>query len=315
MAITIRYLSSENTLASVNCLEDIPETAQFIWCDFNQPTEAENTFLKTRFNFNKLEIDDTVNGTPRAKYKAYNTYQYIVVHDVDTENFSAKALNIFIKSRLLITYHHQPFDILKKVETTFKTQTIRNVLPTYIFILVLDCLVDRYFEFVYAIEDKVYDFEDSENMNGSMKFAMDNVFKIRSELIKLKRVIYPMTELVNQLKECHQLLFDDKDKLYLQHIDDHMIKQQNILKICQEMTNEIKDNLTTYASYKMNRIMQVLTLVSVVFLPLTLITGIYGMNFINMPELKWQYGYYFVLVLMLCISIGCVIYFKKEKWF
>ncbi|TGQ04549.1 magnesium transporter CorA, partial [Mesorhizobium sp. M00.F.Ca.ET.217.01.1.1] len=100
-----------------------------------------------------------------------------------------------------------------------------------------------------------------------------------SELIKLKRVIYPMTELVNQLKESHQLLFDDKDKLYLQHIDDHMIKQQNILKICQEMTNEIKDNLTTYASYKMNRIMQVLTLVSVVFLPLTLITGIYGMNF------------------------------------
>src|SRR5699024_1177079 len=87
------------------------------------------------------------------------------------------------------------------------------------------------------------------------------------------------------------------------------------LKICQEMTNEIKDNLTSYASYKMNRIMQVLTLVSVVFLPLTLITGIYGMNFINMPELKWRYGYYFVLALMFCISIGCVIYFKKEKWF
>lgn len=124
-----------------------------------------------------------------------------------------------------------------------------------------------------------------------------------------------MTELVNQLKESHQLFLDDKSQLYLQHIDDHMIKQQNILKICQEMTNEIKDNLTSYASYKMNRIMQVLTLVSVVFLPLTLITGIYGMNFINMPELKWRYGYYFVLALMFCISIGCVIYFKKEKWF
>lgn len=315
MTITMRYLSSENKLTSANCLEDIPKTAQFIWCDFNQPTEVENTFLKTRFNFNKLEIDDTVNGTPRAKYKAYDTYQYIVVHDVKTGDFNAKALNIFIKDRLLITYHHQPFDILKKIETTIKTQMTNNILPTYIFIMVLDCLVDRYFDFVYAIEDKVYDFEDSENTKGSMKFEMDNVFKIRSELIKLKRVIYPMTELVSQLKESHQLFLDDKSQLYLQHIDDHMIKQQNILKICQEMTNEIKDNLTSYASYKMNRIMQVLTLVSVVFLPLTLITGIYGMNFINMPELKWQYGYYFVLALMFCISIGCVIYFKKEKWF
>ena len=232
-----------------------------------------------------------------------------------TEDFNAKALNIFIKDRLLITYHHQPFDILKKIETTIKTQMTNNILPTHIFILVLDCLVDGYFDFVYAIEDKVYEFEDSENTKGSMKFEMDNVFKIRSELIKLKRVIYPMTELVNQLKESHQLFLDDKSQLYLQHIDDHMIKQQNILKICQEMTNEIKDNLTSYASYKMNRIMQVLTLVSVVFLPLTLITGIYGMNFINMPELKWRYGYYFVLALMFCISIGCVIYFKKKNGF
>ncbi|MDN6842613.1 MAG: magnesium transporter CorA, partial [Staphylococcus equorum] len=83
----------------------------------------------------------------------------------------------------------------------------------------------------------------------------------------------------------------------------------------QEMTEEIRDNYSSYSYYKMNSIMQILTLVSVVFLPLTLITGIYGMNFSNMPELKWDYGYYIVLAIMLAISIGSIFYFKKEKWF
>lgn len=81
------------------------------------------------------------------------------------------------------------------------------------------------------------------------------------------------------------------------------------------MTTEIRDNYSSYTSFKMNSVMQILTLVSVIFLPLTLITGIYGMNFINMPELKWHYGYYIVLGIMLAISAGCIYYFKKEKWF
>ncbi|RIN35188.1 CorA family divalent cation transporter, partial [Staphylococcus succinus] len=95
----------------------------------------------------------------------------------------------------------------------------------------------------------------------------------------------------------------------------HMIKQVNILKMSQEMTNEIRDNYASYTSFKMNNIMQILTLVSVVFLPLTLITGIYGMNFAHMPELKWHYGYYIVLTIMLLISLVCIVYFKRKKWF
>lgn len=315
MTITIKYLSHENKLTPVDRLDDIPDTAQFVWCDLNQPTDAENNFLQTYFNFNKLEIDDTVNGTPRAKYKIYDSYQYIVIHGLNRKTFNTKALNLFIKDRLLITYHHQPFNVLKQVEENIKERTFGGLQLEEIVMSILDYVVDSYFELVYDIEDKVYAFEDRQAHYDSMKTDMDDVFMIRQELIKLKRVIYPMKVLVDQLKESSQLLVNDKNDLYIQHIDDHMIKQQNILKICQEMTNEIKDNLVSYASYKMNRIMQMLTLVSVVFLPLTLITGIYGMNFVNMPELKWYYGYYIVLVLMLCISVGCVIYFKKEKWF
>lgn len=123
---------------------------------------------------------------------------------------------------------------------------------------------------------------------------MDNVFQLRSNLIKIKRVLFPMQELVNTIKTEGNLIVDYKHSMYIQHIDDHIIKQNNIIRTSQEMTNEIRENFESYSSFRMNSIMQVLTLVSVIFSPLTFIVGVYGMNFEYMPELKWHYGYFYL---------------------
>ena len=120
---------------------------------------------------------------------------------------------------------------------------------------------------------------------------MDNVFQIKSDLIKIKRVLFPMQELVNTIKTEGNLIVDSKHSMHIQHIDDHLIKQNNIIRTSQEMANEIRENFESYSSFRMNSIMQVLTLVSVIFSPLTFIAGVYGMNFEYMPELKWQYSY------------------------
>ena len=133
---------------------------------------------------------------------------------------------------------------------------------------------------------------------------MDNVFQLRSNLIKIKRVLFPMQELVNTIKTEGNLIVDYKHSMYIQHIDDHIIKQNNIIRTSQEMTNEIRENFESYSSFRMNSIMQVLTLVSVIFSPLTFIVGVYGMNFEYMPELKWHYGYFICLTIMLLISIA-----------
>lgn len=144
---------------------------------------------------------------------------------------------------------------------------------------------------------------------------MDNVFQLRSNLIKIKRVLFPMQELVNTIKTEGNLIVDYKHSMYIQHIDDHIIKQNNIIRTSQEMTNEIRENFESYSSFRMNSIMQVLTLVSVIFSPLTFIVGVYGMNFEYMPELKWHYGYFICLTIMLLISIALILFFKKKKWF
>ena len=315
MTITVKYQVPGQALTEASCFDDVPESATFVWYDFHKPSAPENEIFRSYFSFNKLEIDDTVNGTPRAKYKSYDTYQYIVLHSIDTNNNGDKALNLFIKDEALITYHHQPFSILNNFTHVLMKEN-KNVLQTSdVALHIIDKMVDSYFDLIYEIEDKVYEFEDYQLKDASVKIIMEEVFKIRSNIIKMKRIVYPIQELVDNIKESGLLLVDEKNHMYIQHIEDHIIKQQNILKMSQEITDEIKDNYSSYNSFKMNSIMQVLTLVSVVFLPLTLITGIYGMNFTNMPELKWHYGYYIVLTIMLAISISCIVYFKKEKWF
>ena len=142
---------------------------------------------------------------------------------------------------------------------------------------------------------------------------MDNVFQIKSDLIKIKRVLFPMQELVNTIKTEGNLIVDSKHSMYIQHIDDHLIKQNNIIRTSQEMANEIRENFESYSSFRMNSIMQVLTLVSVIFSPLTFIAGVYGMNFEYMPELKWQYSYPICMIVMLIIAIALIIFFKRKN--
>ena len=249
MSMTIKYQTAKQRLQQVDQIETIPKDATLIWCDFSEPTAADNEILQSYFNFNKLEIDDTVNGTPRAKYKAYDTYQYIVFHSVTHDN-TIKALNLFIKDNMLITYHHKPFAILSDVEQLI-TEHFQPDLDTSDLVLhILDKMVDSYFKPITEIEDKVYAFEDHQVDESTNKTVMDKVYKIRSQIIQIKRIIYPMRELVDDLKESHILLVDNKNHMYIQHIDDHLIKQVNILKIAQEMTNEIRDN---YSSYTLTR--------------------------------------------------------------
>ena len=122
-----------------------------------------------------------------------------------------------------------------------------------------------------------------------------------------------MQELVNTIKTEGNLIVDSKHSMYIQHIDDHLIKQNNIIRTSQEMANEIRENFESYSSFRMNSIMQVLTLVSVIFSPLTFIAGVYGMNFEYMPELKWQYSYPICMIVMLIIAIALIIFFKKKN--
>lgn len=115
MALTIRYQTAHQTLRVVDRVEDVPKDATIIWYDFDVPNEKENEWFKAHFNFNDLEVDDAINGMPRAKYKSYKDYQYVVFHSIIGADYSPIALNIFIQDNILVTYHHQTLESLNKV--------------------------------------------------------------------------------------------------------------------------------------------------------------------------------------------------------
>lgn len=315
MSITIRYQTPHTSLTTVPDIADVPKDATIVWYDFEDATAKENDFLRENFDFNYLEIDDTITGVPRVKYKAYDDYQYIVFHSINSDDYSPRALNVFLKNNVLVTYHHKHFSSLMKVAKWNAYHHDGELDCADIVIHILDMMVDKYFDFVYDIEEKVYNFEDKHVDDALSKKVMDNVFKLRSDLIKIKRVMFPMQELVETIKSEGNLIVDRKHSMYIQHIDDHLIKQSNIIRTSQEMTNEIRENYESYSSFRMNSIMQILTLVSVIFSPLTFIAGVYGMNFDNMPELRWHYSYYICLVVMLVIAIALIIFFRKKRWF
>ncbi|HDA7468188.1 TPA: magnesium/cobalt transporter CorA [Staphylococcus aureus] len=315
MALTIRYQTTYEPFKVVDDIKDIPKDATIVWYDFDEPNEQENEWFKAHFSFNDLEVDDAINGMPRAKYKSYKDYQYLVFHSIMGSNYSPIALNIFIQDNVLVTYHHQTLESLNKVVYKYMNTLDAELDCADVVILILDMMVDKYFNFVYALEDSVYHFEDRHVDDRFNKMVMDSVFKLRSDLIKVKRLLFPMQELIDTMKQNGDLIIDNKHSLYIQHIDDHLIKQRNIIRTAQEMTNEIRENFESYTSFRMNSIMQVLTLVSVIFSPLTFIAGIYGMNFVNMPALHLHYGYYICLAVMFVIAVVLIIFFRRKKWF
>lgn len=243
MTMIIRYQTTKQSLTQVDSVKDIPQDATIVWFDFEKATSEENDYLIDHFNFNYLELEDAISGVPRVKYKAYKEYQYMVFHSMYKDDFSPISLNVFVNEKVLVTYHHKHFESLYKVAEMNSKKHDPELDCADIVIHILDMMVDKYFDFVYTIEDKVYNFEDAHVDDTHSKKVMDNVFKLRSDLIKIKRVLFPMQELVNTIKTEGNLIVDSKHSMYIQHIDDHLIKQNNIIRTSQEMTNEIRENL------------------------------------------------------------------------
>lgn len=315
MSVSIYYQTKEQPLTSIKHAEDIPSDATIIWYDLNEPTEEESDYLLKHFEFNPLEMDDTIHANPRAKYKAYENYQNIVFHTISPREYEIEVLNIFIKDNVLITYHHRNIREVNTVNKQVKNHFDKNLDCEDIVLFILDHIVDNYFYYVEDISDKVFMFEDEHGRDRTNKYMMDHIFDLRSDIIKLNRVIMPMKEVIDTLQNESRLVQDKRHKMYIQHIIDHIAKEESMLQTAQDITREIRDNFESYTTFRMNKVMQILTIVSVIFMPLTLIAGIYGMNFQNMPELKWHYGYYAVLLLMLVISLGCIWYFKRKNMF
>lgn len=290
------------------------KTFDWYWVDFDQPTEVEVSLLDSFFHFHPLTIEDCLHQLQRPKVDYYDGYHFFVVHTLNEETLEAEELDIFVGPNFIVTFHHSAVLELELArEKLQKDASYWERGAIYATYQILDKVVDSYFPIVYKIEDHLNTIEDQ--LSFDMKhFSMDIVFDLRSDLLWLRRTILPMRDLIYRVLNSEKFDLQPLEITYYADISDHLIKLTDIVESNRELTADIRDSYMAMNSNRMNRIMMILTIVSSIFIPLTFVAGVYGMNFQHMPELSMKYGYFVALGAMVLIGLSMLAWFNHKGW-
>ncbi|WP_335870411.1 magnesium/cobalt transporter CorA [Bacillus sp. 2205SS5-2] len=289
------------------------EDVAWYWVDFTSPTTQEIKELSRFFQFHPLAIEDCIEDfSPRPKIDFYDQYNFLLLHGVNQSTLGAFEVNIFVNERFIVTFHKKPVNEVSNLWNQLEHEVYKYS-PYNIMHSIIDKLVDDYFSPVYKIEDRLNAIEDHTDENASYDL-MDDLFDVRHEMSKLRRSLIPMRDLVYRILNSERLRFLKDEELYFNDVYDHLIKLVEMVESYREFSSDIRDNYLSINSDKMNNIMMTLTVMTTIFMPLTFIVGVYGMNFVYMPELNTRYGYFFVWGLMIGIAILMFSLFMKVGW-
>jgi len=301
-------------------LSDVPVERLFkddilwYWVDFDTPDEAQAAVLSSQFNFNHLAVEDCLDFCERPKVDYYDQYNFFIFNSLDPDTFEPIEIDIFAGENYLVTFHQTSLKEIDSVrQKLLETANTKNEETSYYVYQILDKIVDSYFPAVYKTEDALSDI-DIRLGNRDTEGMIEQLFAIRTDLLKLRRIVSSMKELLYRILNSEHLANFGIKKRYYNDIYDHLLKLSDIIETNREITTDVRDNIISVNSNKMNTIMTILTVISSIFIPLTFIVGVYGMNFKFMPELGWRYGYYIIMGLMAVICVFMVVYFIRKGW-
>lgn len=314
--IQVLIRTNQNEVISSTSLKELQRSdIEWFWVDFNQPTESEATELKDTFHFHPLAIDDCISIRQRPKLDYYDEYNFFVTHRLNSETYEKEEINLFVSDRFIVSYHHKVSPEVNDVTRRFlHAENLNEWNSYYVLHQLLDKIVDDYFPIVYKLEDEISNIEKKVDKVG-LQELMEHLFDIRHYLLTLRHTVHPMRDLLYRVINSTRIIKVQERKEYFSDIHDHLLKLAEMIESNREITNDIRDSYMSLNSHQTNHVMKVLTLVTTIFMPLTFLAGVYGMNFKYMPELSWRYGYYFSIGLMFLVSIGMYMWFKKKGWF
>ncbi|WP_156289555.1 magnesium/cobalt transporter CorA [Oceanobacillus salinisoli] len=314
--IQILAVNSENERTLDRNLDNFQfEHYKWWWIDFNKPTEEEIKKLDKILNFHPLAIEDCIQGQQRPKMDYYDDFSLVVTHTIGENHYNQHEIDFFLGDHFIVTFHLTDLIEVNQVwNELIKRKDIDNWDEFRVFYEVFDKVVDNFFPIIYELEDQINDVEENPN-HLSMNLLLDRLFELRHELLKLRHTINPIRDLLYRILNSHHLEGIHSRREYFADIYDHLLKLSEMVDSNRDITNDIRDNFISLNSYQQNQVIQILTIITSIFAPLTFIAGIYGMNFVNMPELEWHYGYFIILGIMLLVSIIMIFWFRKKGWF
>ncbi|MCA2941212.1 MAG: magnesium/cobalt transporter CorA [Microcystis sp. M113S1] len=273
------------------------------------------------FNLHPLLLEDVVNVPQRPKLEDYNNQLLVISHMVrlkeDESGFDTEQVSFVLGKRYLLSFQEEELqDCFEIVRDRIRTSQgrVRKSGADYLTYLLLDTIIDGYFPVVEHYEDRIEALEDVIISNPD-RDTMQEIYDVRRELLALRRLIWPMRNVLNLLMRDHHGIVSDEVQIYFRDSYDHVIQILEIIEAYRELAASLMDVYMSTMGNKLNEIMKFLTVISTIFIPLTFIVGVYGMNFENMPELKGEWSYFMVWLVMLGVAGGLIFYFWRKGWF
>ncbi len=294
------------------------EERNVVWADVSDPTSRDFEELAEEFGFHHLSIDDCRNEHQRPKVEEYPGYYFIVLYEAELvgpeDRLELRELNIFLGKNYLVTVHSRPIRAIETTRRLWHEWMDRSEQGSGLLAyLLIDAIVDDYLPLLDVMSDRMDDLEDS--IFGQFKSeAIEEIFGIKKKLLYLRRAIAPLRDVFNTLLRREQPIFPREIHIYFQDVFDHLIRVADTIDTLRDMLSSTMEAYLSVAGNRMNQIMKRLTSISTILMSVTLIAGIYGMNFVLMPELRWRYGYVFALLSMIVVGLALYMYLKKVKW-
>jgi magnesium transporter len=315
------------TLATPEACLPYLDTESVSWVDV-QGLGSEDILqrLGKVFNLHPLLLEDAVNIPQRPKVDEYEGQMMFVAHMVtrqtDANGFLLEQVSLIIGRNYLLTIQEEPeLDAFEPVRLRIHHNKgiIRHQGTDYLAYALIDAIIDGFFPVLEDYGERLEDLQD-EVVSQPTKRTLDKIHRIKRELLLLRRAIWPQRDAINSLIREDSQLISPPVRIYLRDCYDHTVQVIDMVETYRELASNLMDIYLSSISNRMNEVMQTLTVISTIFIPLTFIAGIYGMNFdrgvspFNMPELGWYYGYPLIWSVMLAIAISLLIYFWRKGW-
>jgi magnesium transporter len=296
------------------------DKATVTWINVNGIHELE--ILKELgdcFGFHPLVLEDVLNTDQRPKMENFDDYLYIVLkafyYGSDNNEKVEDQISLILGSNFVISFQERQGDIFNPVREQIRSGKghIRKSGADYLTYVLIDTIVDHYFIIIERLGEKIEDAEEELLANPTSQ-TLQTIHKLKKEMMLLRKSVWPLREIVSSLERDESALIKKTTVVYLRDVYDHTIQVVDTIETYREMLSGMLDIYLSSISNRMNAVMKVLTIVATIFIPLTFVVGIYGMNFKYMPELAWHWGYYTVLSVVFVIGVFMIFYFKRKKW-
>ena len=311
-----RHLTS---LEQARDVKNLPNA--LLWLDLQSPSEQELVKLGQEFALHPLAIEDATREHQRPKVEEYEHFYFVVFYSVRLDAKAAGLdvceLDMFLGKNYLITVHNGHIHELDEVEQRW-TRNV-NQLEWGVGVLLytlLDSIVDRYFPVVDEMVNQAEELED-QLFTGALRQAAftQQLLELRKRFLALRRIATPERDVLNTLTNRDNPIFDEHVQVYFRDIYDHIARLADTIDLYRDQLSTIMDANLSIVSNDLNKVMRTLTSASIILMADSLLAGIWGMNFVNIPELRLQYGYYGALICMVVVSLLLLFVFRRLRWF